>query len=185
MRMILRGRSGDVEIAPWGVWHAGWPIRFHDELEALAFLRAFKDGDQVARLRAFLATMLDRPPLVRQTDDEVILEVARRLAGGTLVALSLGAQRVGAPNDPDRDEDDAAPASAEPARLEEKTWIEIVLVDEEDQPVPGTRYMIELVDGTKVEGRLDSKGFARVDGIDPGTCVVHFPDLDEEAWKRA
>ena len=67
-----------------------------------------------------------------------------------------------------------------------KSWIEIELVDEEDNPVPGEKYRITLPDGkTLAEGRLDDKGFARVDGIDPGTCKITFPDLDKEAWEKA
>jgi hypothetical protein len=31
-------------------------------------------------------------------------------------------------------------------------------------------------------GRLNDKGFARVDGLDPGSCDVKFPDLDKESW---
>jgi type VI secretion system secreted protein VgrG len=69
---------------------------------------------------------------------------------------------------------------------EEKTsWIEIEMVDEEDRPVPGMAYRITLPDGTVAEGTLDDKGFARVDGIDSGTCQITFPDLDGEAWSRA
>lgn len=64
-------------------------------------------------------------------------------------------------------------------------WIEIVLVDEEDQPVPGERYRIELPNGQKREGTLDSDGFARVEGIERGNCKVTFPELDQEAWKKA
>jgi hypothetical protein len=64
-----------------------------------------------------------------------------------------------------------------------KSWIEIELVDEEKQPVPGEKYRITLADGeTVAEGSLDEKGFARVDGIEPGTCKICFPDLDREAW---
>ena len=69
---------------------------------------------------------------------------------------------------------------------EEKTsWIEIELIDEADEPVPGERYEIELPDGSIAKGTLDQNGFARVDGIDPGTCKVTFPELDKEAWEKA
>lgn len=69
---------------------------------------------------------------------------------------------------------------------EKKSWIEIELVDEEKQPVPGERYKITLPDGEKIaEGTLDEKGFARVEGIDPGTCKITFPDLDKEAWEKS
>jgi hypothetical protein len=66
-----------------------------------------------------------------------------------------------------------------------KSWIEIELVDEEDQPVPGERYKIELPDGSVAEGTLDEKGFARIDGMDPGTCKITFPELDKDAWEPA
>lgn len=66
-----------------------------------------------------------------------------------------------------------------------KSWIEIVLVDEEDNPVPGEKYEITLPDKTVKKGTLDENGFARVDGIDPGMCEITFPELDKDAWKRA
>ena len=63
-------------------------------------------------------------------------------------------------------------------------WIEIKLVDTDGNPVPGEKYKITLPDGSTVaEGTLDGKGFARVDGIDPGTCKVTFPNLDQSTWK--
>ena len=33
-------------------------------------------------------------------------------------------------------------------------------------------------------GTLDNNGFARVDGIDPGTCKITFPELDKDAWEK-
>ncbi|MFZ2148951.1 MAG: hypothetical protein WAV28_17205 [Sedimentisphaerales bacterium] len=68
---------------------------------------------------------------------------------------------------------------------EEKTsWIEIEMVDEEDEPVTGEKYKITLPDDSVAEGTLDGKGFARVEGIDPGTCKITFPELDKDAWEK-
>jgi len=78
-----------------------------------------------------------------------------------------------------------ASESQEQSDEQKKTWIEIELVDEVGDPVPGESYEITLPDGSKAAGTLDGKGFARVDGIDPGTCKVTFPNLDKEAWNRA
>jgi len=69
---------------------------------------------------------------------------------------------------------------------EEKTaWIEIELVDEEDNPVPGEKYEITLPDDTVAKGTLDPSGFARVENILPGECKITFPELDKDAWERA
>jgi hypothetical protein len=67
---------------------------------------------------------------------------------------------------------------------EEKSWIEIEMVDEEDAPVPGEKYKITLPDGKVAQGTLDSEGFARVEGIEPGTCQITFPNLDKDAWEK-
>jgi len=33
--------------------------------------------------------------------------------------------------------------------------------------------------------RTDENGVGRVEGFDPGSCQVSFPDLDKEAWEDA
>ena len=66
-----------------------------------------------------------------------------------------------------------------------KSWIEIELVDEDDKPIPGEKYKITMPDGSAKTGTLDENGFARVEGIDPGTCNVTFPNLDKDAWEKA
>lgn len=71
-----------------------------------------------------------------------------------------------------------------PADDEKKTsWIEIELVGDDDQPIPGEKYRITLPDGTVDEGTLDQNGWARVEGFTAGDCKITFPDLDQEAWK--
>ena len=78
------------------------------------------------------------------------------------------------------------PPQTQEEKKQKPSWIEIVMVDEQGNPVPGMSYSITLPDGeTVAEGSLDDKGFARVDGIDPGTCQITFPDLDKEAWEPA
>jgi type VI secretion system secreted protein VgrG len=51
--------------------------------------------------------------------------------------------------------------------------------------VPGEPYSITLPDSTVASGTLDNKGFARIEGIDPGMCQITFPQRDTEAWKKA
>jgi type VI secretion system secreted protein VgrG len=109
--------------------------------------------------------------------------MAAAVAGQTVTAASMTLQQVAparrsaatdAPtHDPNNEEN-----------KEKKSWIEIELVDEEGQPVPGEPYRITLPDGTTVaDGTLDEKGWARVDNIDPGSCKVTFPNLDKDAWE--
>ncbi len=78
----------------------------------------------------------------------------------------------------------AAKTKPHKPQKEKKSWIEIEMVGEDDKPIPGEAYRIELPDATVAEGTLDDKGFARVDGIESGTCKITFPNLDQEAWKR-
>jgi len=75
------------------------------------------------------------------------------------------------------------PVTPEEAAIK-TSWIEIELVDLADKPVAGEGYEIELPDGTVASGTLDPKGFARVEGIEPGTCKIRFPRLDRRAWER-
>jgi type VI secretion system secreted protein VgrG len=80
----------------------------------------------------------------------------------------------------------AAGSSPSAAAVPEKKphFVEIKLMDVEGNPVAGEPYRVTLPDGqTVAEGTLDEKGFARVDGIDPGNCKVTFPNLDESVWK--
>jgi hypothetical protein len=71
----------------------------------------------------------------------------------------------------------------EEEQAEKASWIEIELFDEEDKPVPGEKYEIELPDGALAKGSLDGDGFSRVEGVKPGECKVTFPELDKSAWE--
>ena len=68
---------------------------------------------------------------------------------------------------------------------DKKSWIEIELVDEDGKPVPGEEFRVTMPDNTVTGGTLDEKGYAKITGIDPGSCKVTFPNLDKEAWEKA
>lgn len=67
-------------------------------------------------------------------------------------------------------------------KLRLRSWIEIQLIGEDDQPIPGETYAIELAGGKIVTGTLDAQGTARLDGIPGGLCKVSFPNIDKDAW---
>lgn len=63
-----------------------------------------------------------------------------------------------------------------------KSWIEIELLDDRNDPIPGHKYRITVPDGRVAEGTLDENGWARVEGFEPGECEITFPDLDKDTW---
>ena len=76
------------------------------------------------------------------------------------------------------------PPETKEEKAQRPSWSEIELVDKKGQPVPGEAYRVTLPDGqTVAEGTLDEKGFARVEGMDPGTCQITFPKLEKQAWQ--
>ncbi len=65
------------------------------------------------------------------------------------------------------------------------TWIELLLVDNDDQPITGELYEITVPDGRVYRGSTDQDGLGRVEGFEPGNCKITFPRLDQAAWKPA
>ncbi len=98
------------------------------------------------------------------------------------------------PADPNADDPGASdepgsnnrPAGPSNVDVDEGThWLEIELVDEMEQPVPGEPFEIRLPNGKMVKSSLDANGLSRIDGIkQPGWCYVCFPRLDLASWER-
>lgn len=62
--------------------------------------------------------------------------------------------------------------------------VAMMLIGEDDEPIAGVRYRMELPDGTVVEGRTDDEGRALAWGLArAGDCKLSFPDLDHRAWE--
>src|ERR1041385_920124 len=77
---------------------------------------------------------------------------------------------------------DEEAAKQEAPAAEEQHWIEIGLKDDDGKPVADEAYLIELPDGSQITGRTDANGRARVEGIDPGTAKVSFPEVDKKGY---
>jgi hypothetical protein len=75
------------------------------------------------------------------------------------------------------------PKKSESSEAAIKTWIAIQLTDEDGNPVPDAAYSVTLPDGSVMTGSLDDQGFARFDDIDPGKCLVSFPEIHAKEWK--
>ena len=174
--------------------------QFHDVAAAREFLRPLiaQAGNGIA-IRRVLG------PTIAVTDGELLDALAKRVVSeglyvvscadtwlasiqGTLTESSSAsssaassAAAAASQTTPLQDEE-AAQAASTADQVEETHYIEIELLDDEGKPVADEAYFVELPDGTTKSGRTDAKGFARIDGVDPGTAKVSFPDLDKESY---
>lgn len=64
------------------------------------------------------------------------------------------------------------PGAAEPVSLDE--FVEIELLDEDGNPVPGVPYWLKDAEGTMHQGVLDEHGTAYISPIPKGECTVNF-----------
>lgn len=133
-------------------------------------------------------------PMMSHTGDEAVAwqsgvktRVAdafkRRTVVGLLVARDFLTQAPREePDGPDKPPGGDPPPP--PKKTKQTSWIEVELLDEEKKPIANQLYRVEVPDGTFREGKLDAQGRVRIDNIDPGTCEIFFPDLEESKWKR-
>lgn len=156
-------------------------LRFESHGAALTWLRMVaQEPWNRTLLRRLVSRLSVGMSLMEREDRELLDVIARMLVAGRIRVVE--GERIRLPGF-DGDVVEAEPGGFEETKLhEEKTWITIQLLGEDDMPIPGERYRITLPDGTEQEGRLDAEGIARFTDIDPGKCEVTFPNLDEEAW---
>jgi hypothetical protein len=130
------------------------------------------------------APLDDNQPDIDSTTDENV--VADLFAAWENRELHLLKRRIRRGSDTEEASRSTPPRSPKRTGSSEiKTWIEIILEDQDDKPVAGIKYRLRITDGSVREGELDGKGSTRVDGIDPGMCEIMFPELDAKRWYRA
>jgi hypothetical protein len=72
----------------------------------------------------------------------------------------------------------ATPDSGGPSTSDEKSFVGILLVDQDGTPVPNRSYRIIVPDGSTQDGTLDSHGAAMIRGLDPGNCQIWCPYVE-------
>ena len=64
----------------------------------------------------------------------------------------------------------------------ERTWIEVRVVDDNNNPISGKRARLHLTDGRVVEKVLEDDGLVRGDEIPAGVCKFVLPVKDRKEW---
>ena len=68
-----------------------------------------------------------------------------------------------------------ASKSARSGLIEFKDWIEVELLDEDDNPLADTDFIAHFADGSSQQGKTDGSGKARLVDIPPGRVHLEFP----------
>lgn len=63
-------------------------------------------------------------------------------------------------------------------------WVDVVVRDDEGEPLPRVAYTLELADGEVVEGELDGDGRAREEEVLRGVCRLAIEWSLEETPRR-
>lgn len=133
-------------------------------------------------------TSPEKAQLVLRTIQQAIAAgeiVSVRRKGMSCDSTQDGGGSGGQQNSPRPPRRSSAPPSPSSTRADEKTWVEVRLIDQNGKPVPNAKYRLKITDGSVREGSLDDDGRVRVNGIDPGSCTVWFPDYDGKEWRPA
>ncbi len=76
------------------------------------------------------------------------------------------------------------PPPAEPvAEKVETDWIEVRLLNQDQEPIRGCVLTFVLPNNQVVSGVTDTDGVSRIDRIKPGSCTVSLNDADRGIWK--
>ena len=62
--------------------------------------------------------------------------------------------------------------------LEFRDWIEIELIDENDNPIANEDYVLYLPNGEVRKGKLDANGYKKEENIPPGKCQLEFSNYE-------
>ena len=162
---------------------------YHDarhEQDMRAALRMLRSATsipaQVPPIRTFVTQAKGGHGVATKSDAEVLDVLAWMMVLGQVRVEEVHPEVLPLPSAPPPPVAQAAP----PAKKEESqlTWVGIELIGEDDKPIPGAEYEIELADGRIERGTLDTDGQVTIQAIRKGTCKVRFPALDADSWEK-
>lgn len=178
MLVRLRGLLGEFELRHRSLADSSGlePLRLDSSLVARLLRSALTELPDY-RLRALLHETDD--PEARLDEAELVDRLTQRIARGDLILVRElhGDISPSEPDVPDDDDDDDV--------IERLDWIEVLIEDEEHQPVPNVAYKLVLADGSTRTGKTNKLGIVRYDRIPSGTCKFSLVELDTKAWERA
>jgi hypothetical protein len=58
-----------------------------------------------------------------------------------------------------------------------RDWIEVLLTNGPEEPIPDEPYILSLPDGNSIEGKTDKEGRIKKENISPGNVWIEFPGL--------
>lgn len=178
MLVRLRGLLGDFELRRRTLYEAAdlQPVQLEPELIARMLRVALLELPDY-QLRGLLRDIDD---LGERLDEPALIDrITRSLGRGDLILVREQHAGIspGEVEPPEEDDEDDV--------IEKLDWIEVLVEDEEHNPVPNVAYKIVLPDGSARNGRTNQHGIVRYDRIPSGTCEFSLVELDAEAWKQA
>lgn len=192
--MIIRQRGSEL-------LHIGRSRRYDREAAWAILARLIKQRDRIGEMRMCLAMTMPAGQVAALDNRAVLEALATKIARNEVTFIFLRPQEANAPEVPGDGADaveNAVAAAEENSKKnsndsssggggssggpkEENHWLEIELLSEDDPktPIAFAKYVVEMPDGSVIEGYLNEKGKARIDGIKKGDCKVSFPEYGD------
>lgn len=177
MLVRLRGLLGDFELHPRSLAPVATPLNL-DHSMITRLLRSALAEVPAYRLRALLYETED--PERRLDEAGLIDRLAWKIARGDLI-LVREVHGTATPDVPDLPDLPDEPEDI----IERLTWIEVLIEDQDQQPVANVAYKLVLADGSVRIGKTNEVGILRYEGIPEGECQFELTEVDGQAWEVA
>jgi hypothetical protein len=177
--MLLRRRTGET-------FFFGRPVQVRRDVARAEIERILSEEGAERELRTVLARDIPSQTADEMGPAQIADVLADGVAAGRYVIMGFRPRPPWSPIDNPAQFPEGDEVKPSDEKEEEEGWLEIELVDKDTPPKPvaGAKYVVELKDGTKVEGTLGDDGKARVEGVKKGSMSkVSFPEIDAPEWK--